>query len=377
MDKIIVKYADAIISPLGVTSAQNWKAMEEGRCAIEWHEGVPGFPNPFWGALIPDQFLNEHPGISHFTKFERLMIMAVQEALSHTELDASSRDVLFIVASTKGNIDLIDPEQPHSYADDRVFLWKSAQLLATYFKNPNRPVVISQACISGVSALLVGMDVLQQSCYKYVIVVGADIFSRFTFSGFSSLCALSPERCKPFDVERQGLNLGEAAGCMVLGTTAPKNEGRYTTLRYGAVTNDAHHISAPSRTGEGLYRAIMNCLLHFETLPDFVNAHGTGTIYNDQMEAVALERSGLLHLPVTACKGYFGHTLGAAGIIDTIISAHCIEKGVLHPVMGYHELGVTEPVVVQKKWEKKELRSCLKIASGFGGNNASLLIEIQ
>jgi len=373
----VYKYADAIVSPLGATTAQNWRAMEEGRCAIERHEGLPGFPNSFWGALIPNHFWTKYPELEHFTKFERLMILAAQEALSHTDIDPSSDEVLFIVATTKGNIELIDPEQPHSYANDRMLLWKSAQLICEYFQNPHRPVVVSQACISAVSALLVGMELSQQSCYKFAIVIGADIFSRFTYSGFSSLCALAPERCKPFDASRQGLNLGEAAACMVLGTTPPKGMNRCVTLRYGVASNDAHHISAPSRTGEGLYRAIMNCLLHIETFPDFVSAHGTGTIYNDQMEAVALARAGLSHLPVTACKGYFGHTLGAAGMIDVILSAQCMEKGLLYPVMGFNNLGVTELIQVQRKWEKKEPRSCIKTAAGFGGNNAALVIEIQ
>jgi len=371
----IYKYADAIVSPLGVTTAQNWRAMEEGRCAVERHESIPGFPDSFWGALIPECIIDEYPELVCFTKFERLMIMAAQEALSHTKVDASSDEVVFIIATTKGNIDLIDPEQPHLYADDRVFLWKSAQLLVDYFKNPNRPFVVSQACISGISALLVGMEVLKQSYYKYDVVIGADIFSRFTFSGFASLCALATERCRPFDVERQGLNLGEAAGCMVMGGETPEKEEACVTLRYGTVSNDAHHISAPSRTGEGLYRAIMSCLLQFDAVPDFVNVHGTGTIYNDEMEAVALARAGLSHLPVTACKGYFGHTLGAAGIIDAIVSAQCMEKGILLPVMGFRALGVTEPIEVQRVWEKKELHSCLKLAAGFGGNNTAIIME--
>ena len=371
----IYKYADAIISPLGVTTAQNWSALVEGRCGIELHKGVPGFPDSFWGARIPEHYFYHCPDQINFTKFEQLLILGAQEALSHTDIDPSSPEVLFMIVSTKGNIDIIDPEQPHTYNDDRVFLWKSAQLVSAHFQNPNRPIVISQACISGVSALLVAMEMLQQSCYKYVVVIGADVFSRFTFAGFSSLYALSPEKCKPFDANRQGLNLGEAAACIILGNRTPEELEYCTTMRYGIASNDAHHLSAPSRSGEGLYLAVMNCLLHVGYIPDFVNAHGTGTLYNDQMEAVVLARAGLLHLPVTAYKGYFGHTLGAAGIIDIIISAHCMEEGVLLPVMGFETLGVTEPIRVQKRLEKKTVHSCLKIASGFGGNNAVLIIE--
>jgi len=221
----------------------------------------------------------------------------------------------------------------------------------------------------------VGMEILQQSRYKYAVVIGADVFSRFTFSGFSSLCALAPERCKPFDRNRQGLNLGEAAACVILGNVTPKEPDSCVTLRYGKVSNDAHHLSAPSRTGEGLYRAVMSCLLQIDHVPDFVNAHGTATLYNDQMEAVTLNRAGLQHLPITAFKGYLGHTLGAAGLVDVILSARCIQEGILLPVMGFDELGVGESLCVQKELKKKVLHSCLKIAAGFGGCNAAMILE--
>jgi len=349
--------------------------MTQGRSGIECHTHLKGFPASFWGALIPDAFLSNHPELDHFTKFEKMMVIAAQEALSHTDIDPSSQEVVFIIASTKGNIALIDTEQPHSYTNERVHLWKSAQLVTSFFNNPHRPIVISQACISGVSALLMGMELLQQECYKYAIVIGADVFSRFVFSGFSALQALAPERCKPFDANRQGLNLGEAAACMILGTSIPEEQEDCAMLRYGVVSNDAYHLSAPSRTGEGLYRAITECLLHIGYIPDFVNAHGTATVYNDQMEATALARTGLSHLPLTAFKGYFGHTLGAAGLIDVILSAYGMEKEVLLPVMGFTALGVGESIRPQQTLEKKRLHSCLKMAAGFGGNNAVLIIE--
>ena len=134
----IYKYADSIFSPLGVTTAQNWSAVTAGGCGIEQHNGVLGFPDSFWGALIPEF---EHTEFQYFTKFEQLLILAAHDALSQTNILPSSPEVLFIVATTKGNIDLIDPEQPHSYTNDRVFLWKSAQLVSAHFKNPNRPIV--------------------------------------------------------------------------------------------------------------------------------------------------------------------------------------------------------------------------------------------
>ena len=366
-------YADALISPLGSTTAHNWSEMEAGRCAIEEHEGVWGFPSSFWGGRISDARLPQREAWASLTRFERLSVWAAETALLESGIDPSDPQVVFVIATTKGNIDLIDPEQPHHYAKERVFLWKSAQIISEYFNNPNRPIVVSQACISGVSALLTGMGVLQQPEYKYAVVMGADVFSRFTFSGFHCLQALAPERCRPFDAKRQGLNLGEAAACMVL-TKTPPSSGAPIALTYGTTTNDACHLSAPSRTGEGLYRALMKALERLGHLPDFVNLHGTATLFNDQMESVALGRAGLSQVPVTAFKGFFGHTLGAAGLLDAVMAARCMKEEVLLPVMGFETLG-TEPLCMQHRIEKRKLHSCLKTASGFGGCNAVLVME--
>ena len=367
------KYADALVSPLGRTTAENWKAMVMGRCGIERHEGIAGFPDSFWGARIPDELLPEGGAWVHLTRFERLLVLAAQTALQQTSIDPAASHVLFVVATTKGNIDLIDPEQEQTYDKERVLLWRSAQMVTAYFKNPNPPVVVSQACISGISALITGMEALQHPKYQYVVVLGGDLFSRFVFSGFSSLQALAPERCRPFDAKRQGLNLGEASACLILAKTAPPAP-QPVKLRYGTTSNDAYHLSAPSRTGEGLYRAMKRALEQIGYIPDFLNVHGTATVFNDQMESVALHRVGLAHLPLTAFKGYFGHTLGAAGLVDVVMAIRCMEEDTLLPVMGFEELG-TEPVNVQRKVEKRSLRSCLKSASGFGGSNAVLIME--
>jgi len=365
--------ADALISPLGLTTAENWSAMEAGRCGIEEHKGIWGFPDSFWGGRIPDSLLPASKNFVHLTRFERLLIQAAQTALHKSGVHPAAHETVFVVATTKGNIDLIDSEQQHNFNKNRVYLWKSAQIVSEYFQNPNRPIVVSQACISGVSALLTGMQLLQQPQYQHAVVLGADVFSRFVFSGFSSFQALASERCRPFDAKRQGLNLGEAAACMVLSKTPPPS-GVPIILSYGTTTNDACHLSAPSRTGEGLYKAIMKALEQLGQLPDFLNVHGTATLYNDQMESVALGRAGLSHLPVTAFKGYLGHTLGAAGLVDVIMAVHCMGNNTLLPVMGFETLG-TDPVCVQRTVEKRNLRSCLKTASGFGGCNATLVME--
>ena len=374
--KTVYKIGDALLSPLGLSTEENFSAMALGKSAIREHINIPGFPGSFFGAMM-DASCFEVPGLENYTKFEKMLILAAKQAVFQAQIDPSAENVFFVVASTKGNIDLIDPEVYPQQENERLYLWKSAELLAQFFGNPNKALVVSQACISGLSAVIVAKDFLQGTRYEHAVVVGADTLSRFTFAGFSSLKALAPRPCKPFDLDREGLNLGEAAAAMVLSTNPVANQnGGCVRIAAGAATNDAHHISAPSRTGEGLYQALLSCLRDFGRTPDFVNVHGTATLFNDEMEALALTRAGLSELPLTAFKGYFGHSLGAAGLLDLVLAARCIEEGVLLPVMGFENMGVSYLVAVQTQLERRHLSSCLKTASGFGGSNAVVIMDI-
>jgi 3-oxoacyl-[acyl-carrier-protein] synthase-1 len=229
--------------------------------------------------------------------------------------------------------------------------------------------VVSNACISGVAAMLLARRLITSGRYRHAIVVGADLVSRFIVSGFQSFLSLSDEPCRPFDAARKGLTLGEAASTMVF-TARP---GDVCLLR-GASSNDANHISGPSRTGEGLYQAIIRTLKEGE-LPDLVSAHGTATRYNDEMESIALARSGLEGIPVNSLKGCLGHTLGTAGIIETVLNLAAAEQEILLPTLGYEDHGVSSKIRVQKETGKGEVRYLLKIASGFGGCNAAALFR--
>jgi 3-oxoacyl-[acyl-carrier-protein] synthase-1 len=203
-------------------------------------------------------------------------------------------------------------------------------------------------------------------------VTGGDILSKFIVSGFQSFKAISPTRCRPFDISRDGLSLGEGAGTIILGTTGEnKLPANSIVIKGGATSNDANHISGPSRTGEGLFRAINNTLKGQSTYNiAFINAHGTATPFNDEMEAVALSRANLEEIPVNSFKGYFGHTLGAAGLIETIVCAHSLTDSQFVQSLGFKTLGVSKNIKVISKPAKFQGTECLKMASGFGGCNA-------
>jgi 3-oxoacyl-[acyl-carrier-protein] synthase I len=283
--------------------------------------------------------------------------------------------VAFVISTTKGNIDMLHNDAYPGVDASRIYLANSAKAVAGYFHNPNNPIVVSNACISGVLAIVTAARLLRSGQYDYVIACGGDIINDFTASGFQSFKALSDEPCKPFDKERIGLNLGEGFGTMVL--TAKPIIGGIQILG-GASSNDANHISGPSRTGSGLKVAINAALKESELAAvqiDTVSAHGTATSYNDEMEAVAFDDLGLASAPTNSLKGYFGHTLGGAGLVESIISAHALKNQMAIKTLGYAAHGVSRDINIIAETRPQSLSTCLKTASGFGGCNAALLLQ--
>ena len=203
-------------------------------------------------------------------------------------------------------------------------------------------------------------------------MIGADEQSPFIISGFLSFKAISDEPCRPFDKDRKGLNLGECAATVVLEASDDKKCG--WELVCGAIRNDANHISGPSRTGEGSYLALMEVLkqCNRDKLA-FVNVHGTATAYNDEMESIALYRAGLIDVPVTGLKGYYGHTMGAAGIMESILSMYAVRDNTVLATRGFAEQGTTWPVSVSNGLRECRGSEFIKLLSGFGGSNAALL----
>jgi len=311
-----------------------------------------------------------------YTLFEAFLLHVAESALSKTSIDISSPDTIIIYTSTKGNIELLNQNIASRYTPDRLHLWKSAQIVNSHFKNPNTPYIISNACISGVQGLITGLRLLQNGIYRHAVVIGADLISQFVASGFLSFKSLSSRPCKPFDRDRDGLSLGEGAACIILSTDAKKAHPSGIDFVSGATANDANHISGPSRTAEGQYYAMLSAGVQKHQI-DFISAHGTATPYNDDMESVAIARHGLGNVPVNSFKGYFGHTLGAAGLIETALSIYSLQHNILFKTLGFENPGTVELVNVVQSHQKAHLNTVLKLASGFGGSNAALIIKKQ
>lgn len=365
--------ADNIISPLGETSEDNYLSVKSGRSGIRAYEpGTCNIPEGFNASLL-------------FEDFETLALKSAQKAIGNAQknianeqknigngqLELKGKRTAFILSSTKGNI------------EENISLADSAQRIATQLGIDAKPIVVCTACISGLSALILGNRLIDSDLYDTAIVCGCDTPRQFILSGFQSLKALSPEPCRPFDMERMGLNLGEAAATLILS----KNplQGNSWRMGDGFIRNDAFHISTPSKTADGLYLSLQRTLESFtkeisstckqidlkEHLA-FINAHGTATLFNDQMESVAIGRAGLSELPANAYKSFWGHTMGAAGILETIISMKAIDDDTILGTRGFSELGVSGEMNICAENRPTDKKGFIKMLSGFGGCNATI-----
>ena len=353
-----------ITSPLGFTTEQNYQTVLSGVSALKSYKGLWGLPEPFAASLFSEE-QKDVLALEGYTFFEALAIRSVREALSHTHLDVASERVVLILSTTKGNIE--------SLGEERYFPSESASNIAKSIGLTTKPIVVCNACVSGLSAQLLANHLLSEGIYDYAIIVGAEVQSKFIVSGFQSLKAVSEEPCRPFDIERNGLNPGEGAATIVFART---NSEESWCLTDGTTRNDAYHLVSPSPQGEGLTAAIEAAMKgRDKTKLATVCVHGTATLYNDQMESKAIERAGLSNIPLSALKGYYGHTMGAAGVLETILTMRATDDGLVLPSKGFTEPGISGKVSISGKPQSTTKTAFLKIMSGFGGCNVAAMYE--
>ena len=380
--------SDNIISSLGFTAAENISKISCGQTGIAYVEPDRFLHRVLPFALVDDAELNEKtesasiPG--HFTRLERMMLLSASDALKDSGIDAAGKRTLFVVSTTKGNIDELSLQRTsnseHQTSDTGNPLWALGGRIRNFFNNPNPATVVSNACVSGVLAVEIAARMLRCGRYDHAVVVGGDTVSRFVVSGFESLLALSGQPCRPYDASRDGLTLGEGCAAIVLSVCPPSaNKGGQIVISGGAGSNDAVHISAPDRTGVGLSLAIGRALKYSGAAAaeiDAINTHGTATVYNDEMESLAMRLSNLSETPVYGLKGYWGHTLGAAGVMETVAAVHSLRLQRLFGTLGFGSPGTSVKLNVVEKTQNATLRRILKTASGFGGCNAALVASV-
>ncbi|WP_312399574.1 beta-ketoacyl synthase N-terminal-like domain-containing protein [Chryseobacterium sp.] len=361
------------VTPLGFDVSSNWNALLEGKSGVALHKIIEN-QEPFYASMI-DELENEFTKFfidQDFTRLEKMFLLSLKPLVEKHQI---SNETAFILSTTKGNISLLKNQNT---LPEGVFLSSLAQKIADFFGFKTKPIVVSNACVSGVMAIAVAKNMIQAGKYKDAFVIAGDEISEFVISGFNSFQAIGAEICKPYDKNRDGINIGEATAAVYITSELNQNEKFSFKVLGDSAINDANHISGPSRTGDGLFASIKNAIEEANTPTekiDFISAHGTATIYNDEMEAIAFNRMELQDVPLNSMKGYYGHCLGASGLLESIISMESALNNTLIPSKNFEEIGTSQALNIIKENQPAEIKYILKTASGFGGCNAAIVLE--
>lgn len=416
MDGRVYISSSYMITSLGSGVQENFEAALQGQSGVHMCLDTTKSQNPVMAGIIDPAVFEELSekydgscGLGAYTDAELLAINCVENVVGDAGLPESTG---LVIASAKGNVAMLEGRcgtpKTQQVTDLQTALPTQGSKLPQCSENQsgassrkasfpqhlqenrlNRVgeffgidesdvYYISNACISGVSALIFARRMILSGRYDNMIVVGVDVQNRFIISGFASFKSLSPELCRPYDASRCGLNLGEACGAVMLTKTGTSD---LVAIDGGSASDDANHISGPSRTGDGLYFAMRDAMSEAGVGPadvDMLQMHGTATAYNDEMESKAAGLAGLSDVPAQSLKPYFGHTMGASGIIETILAAEELKRGIFLGVKGFEELGVPVPLNISA--ENRLITNphhCLKTASGFGGTNAAVLLSFE
>ncbi len=287
-------------------------------------------------------------------------------------------DSTLIWAGIKGNSEYLESDKGNKYYLPAHY----SKAIAERYKLKSERIEVNAACASSTIGIAYAAGKIAFGEAGSVLVCASDIVSRFVHMGFSALQALSPTICRPFDRDRDGLNLGDGAAAVLLAdkeTIDRYNLNKISRVAGWGISNDANHITGPARDGCGLILSIEKAMKMASMLPDNIQAfcaHGTGTPYNDGMELTAIESVfGKRKFPVFSIKGAIGHTLGAAGAIEAGFSSLAMQKKIVPPTVGLRNLEERAEGRFSDKPQKFGGNNILTTNSGFGGVNAALILE--
>lgn len=314
--------------------------------------------------------------------------VALAEALKDADL-YDYKDVALISATTVGGMDETEKYYPHvsSTLASRIMLHdcgKTTDAMACVFGKFAMCTTVSTACSAALNSIIYGCRLIRSGRFDIVVAGGTEALSSYHVNGFNSLKILDPSRCRPFDRDRNGLNLGEGAGFVVLESEESVRRRRvfpYAVLSGYGNACDAYHQTASSPDGTGAFAAMsmalkMACLVPSDI--DYVNAHGTGTVNNDLSEGIALQRIfGADSVPaVSSTKAFTGHTTSASGAVESVISLLALREGFFPVSLGFSERieGLSFDPVTDGDVHGSISRVMVN-AFGFGGNDSSVIFE--
>jgi 3-oxoacyl-[acyl-carrier-protein] synthase II len=392
LQKIIVVTGVGVVSPYGIGLDSLQAGMLSGKCCLTPTKDVyPGFAGTTAPICMP---LPAEESNSRYSRTDRLAVLAARDAV--TDFDCEStlfRESGVVMASTVAGLTEIDPgiaQDPAAWYR-RGGLTRAASYPVAHVADAvgehlgicGPRCAVSVACASGAMAIALAANLLLDGVAPMILAGGSDALCPFTLSGFSSLQALDPSPCRPFDQNRKGLNLGEGSAVLVLETlagAAARNAKVLAVLRGWAMTNDAFHPTAPQQQGSGLAECMRLAMGMAEVSCDqigYVNAHGTGTPLNDIAETKAYEtafRGRSRPIPVSSTKSYFGHCLGAAGALEAAITITAIRSDALFPTLRLTD-AIESPGVdwLRGAVRRQPLPLAMSASAGFGGSNTVLI----
>ncbi len=319
-------------------------------------------------------------------------MIAAREALENSGIDIGKYRCGIVSATSVGGMDLSERFYNEFYADSDSGNIEgikghdcadSTEHIADFLGIKDYLATISTACSSSANSIMFGSRLIKNNIVDVVLAGGADSLTRFTLNGFNTLMILDKYHCKPFDAKRAGLNLGEGAGFVVLVSEKIIKELNKKPLAevkgYGNA-NDAFHQTASSPEGQGAFLAMSKALAMSRLQPqdiDYINVHGTGTGNNDLSEGVAMKRIFGENIPLfSSTKPFTGHTLGAAGGVEAVLSVLAIQHKLIYPNLNFSEpipeLGISPVTTII---ENAKVENVLSNSFGFGGNNSTLIIS--
>lgn len=359
-----------------------------------------GIRSPKPPVRIQAELENTYPVFEQFSDLEdieegmtrtvKLTLHAVQEALSQARLSPSDLQkyrVGVAVGTTVGCTLNNEPFyrdykaglKPGLEAIDKYLNSNPALFISKKFSLKGPAVTVANACSSGSDAIGLAKSWLERDLCDLAIAGGADELSRITYLGFISLLISSLSGCRPFDRKRDGLNLGEGAGIVILEAEETFNTRDVPSLAllrgYGTFA-DAYHPTAPHPEGRGLRKAIEFALKQAQVSPDqvgFINAHGTSTVNNDSVEGSVIADLFPAQIPVVADKAYTGHTLGAAGAIEAVLTVQALIDQRLPKTLGFNEFDEECRISPTTELTEIDVEFGLSNSLAFGGNNSTLL----
>jgi 3-oxoacyl-[acyl-carrier-protein] synthase II len=385
--------AAGIVSPLGFGLAETTESLRNGRDCVT---GVAQFSvaqcRCKTAGQIPDERLEKiGQGLPHSARQHRAARMVISAMQGIRQICPDFEPELTVVGTTSGGMTF--GEKYYRSLQGRVQSHRSPTWIANYL--PQKPImdaqdafgisapcqVIANACASGTNAIGHAFDCIKSGRYQRVLTGGYDALSELVFVGFDSLQASTPEKCRPFDASRTGMVLGEGAALLALENfDAARARGTQILAEitgYG-ISTDNHHLTQPDPSGIGPRQAMEQALrsANLETNAiDYINAHGTATTFNDAAEGKAISEL-LPDVPMSSTKSMMGHSLGAAGAIEAVISILALQHQFLPPNINFRtgdpELRLN---LVANEARAASIRAVLSNSFGFGGTNASVIIQ--